>query len=418
MPIEILMPALSPTMTEGNLAKWVKNEGDKIAPGELIAEIETDKATMEVESVDSGVLAKILVKAGSQNVKVNQLIAVVLEDGETEADLSKFLENYESIAGDQNPHIADKKEQSDSAILIDQTDEKLSDDSRVKASPLARKVAKLENIDLHTVKGTGPAGRIIRDDVLKAKDMPKNISSAKSQQAVSGEKYDKIPNSNIRKTIARRLSESKQNIPHFYLAVECNMDKLLAARVALNEDAVKNNQDYKLSVNDFVIKASALALKAVPEANSSWTDEAILQYRSVDISIAVATDGGLITPIIFDADLKSLKVISSEMKHLAKKARENKLQPHEFQGGGFSISNLGMYGIDSFQAIVNPPQSCIIAVGATVLKPIIAENGEMKAANMMNITLSCDHRAVDGAVGARFLSALKKYIENPLLMLV
>lgn len=406
MPIEILMPALSPTMTEGNLAKWLKKEGDKVSPGDVIAEIETDKATMEVEAIDAGILAKILVAEGSQNVAVNELIAIILEEGE---DASSIAIDKPILEADTTK--IEEKEHSDINISNEVLMHNSISSDRIIASPLAKRIAIENSIDLSNVIGSGPRGRIIKQDVLNHKQI-KNTSENVSKVA-SREDHIKIPNSNMRKVIAKRLTESKRNVPHFYLSLECNLDKLLALRQELNA----NSEIHKLSVNDFVIKASAQALRSTPAANATWTDDAIIQYNNVDISIAVAIEGGLITPIIKDADLKSISIISSEMKDLAKRAREGKLAPHEFQGGNFSISNLGMFNIEKFNAIINPPQACIIAVGAGIKKPVVIDD-QISIATMMNVTLSVDHRVVDGAVGASFLNNFKKFIENPILMLV
>jgi pyruvate dehydrogenase E2 component (dihydrolipoamide acetyltransferase) len=406
MPIEILMPALSPTMTEGNLAKWLKKEGDKVKPGDVIAEIETDKATMEVESIDEGVIGKIFVTAGTKNVPVNDLIALLLEEGESADSIKDYTPKEDSTKKPEekaNPVEATK-------TTAPQIEVKHSD-SRIKASPLAKRIAQNENISLAGIMGTGPRGRIIKADILNS-----TTSHCTRQREIRNpQEYQSIENSNIRRVIAKRLLESKQTIPHFYLSIECNMDKLLQLRVEMNALANKEKPEYKISVNDCIIKAVALALAEVPEANASWTDEAILQYNNVDVSVAVAIDGGLITPIIHNADQKSLVNISSKMKELAKKARENTLAPEEFQGGGFTISNLGMYNIKQFQAIVNPPQSCIMAVGASSKRSVVI-NDQITIATIMDVSISCDHRVVDGAVGAKFLASFKKFIEHPLKM--
>jgi pyruvate dehydrogenase E2 component (dihydrolipoamide acetyltransferase) len=405
VPIEILMPALSPTMTEGNLAKWLKQEGDLVKPGDVIAEIETDKATMEVEAVDEGIIGKIMVPAATRGVAVNSLIALLLEEGESSDVLASYtpkINKVEQIEKKQETMIADKPAAS-SALKPE-----IKDSGRVKASPLAKRIAQIEKIDLNRIAGTGPHGRIIKQDVIESLSNKKqNILQRNPRE------YIAIENSNIRRVIAKRLVESKQNIPHFYLSIECNVDKLLNMREDLNLDAT----EYKISVNDLIIKAVALALRDVPEANSSWTEDAILQYNNVDVAVAVAIEGGLITPIIKNADQKSIIEISNEMKILAKRARENALKPEEFQGGGFSISNLGMYGIKKFQAIINPPQSCILAVGTSSKRPIVCDD-KIVIANMLDLSLSCDHRVVDGAVGAKFLGALKSYIERPLKMML
>jgi pyruvate dehydrogenase E2 component (dihydrolipoamide acetyltransferase) len=422
MPIEILMPALSPTMKEGNLAKWVKKEGDKIKAGEVIAEIETDKATMEVEAVDEGILGKIIVSQGTENVAVNTCIALILEDGEDKSALDKFVSSASnsSVVNQPNslPQAVNNTEKSNN-LEIKTTPEKTQNSSDIiKASPLAKRIAKNENISLTQISGSGPHGRIIKDDVLNY------VSSGNSSRSSSVGVVHRNPqefytkkNNNIRKVIAKRLLESKQNVPHFYLSCEMRVDKLNELRNALNEVAHLDENgvpEYKISINDLIIKATAMALKKVPDANSSWSEDATIIYNNIDISMAVAIDGGLITPIIKNADQKTIQQISKEAKSLAKKARDGKLTPEEFQGGTFSISNLGMFGIDNFSAIVNPPQSCILAVSRTVEKPVI-DHGQIKIGHTMNITLSADHRVVDGAVGAEFLKALRRYIEHPIL---
>lgn len=416
MPIELLMPALSPTMTEGNLTKWLKKEGDTISPGEVLAEIETDKATMEVEAVDGGVLGKILVAEGTENVAVNTLIALILEEGEDAAS----LEGYAAAgAGEKaaSPVIApDAPVKAAAAPVV------ASSEQRVFASPLAKRIAASEGVDLTTLQGTGPHGRIIKADVLEAKTaapvvVPTIKTAAPALVGRDGAEYTKIPNNQMRKVIAKRLTESKQTVPHFYLNIDCELDKLLALRLEMNNATGNDQPAYKLSVNDFIIKAVAMALKAVPAANASWTDEAILQYNNVDVSVAVAIDGGLITPIVKNADQKSLSVISNSMKDLISRAKAGKLAPAEFQGGGFSISNLGMYGIKNFNAIVNPPQGCILAIGAGTERAVV-KKGVIVPATVMDATLSCDHRVVDGAVGAEFLAAFKRFVESPVTMLV
>lgn len=420
MPIEILMPALSPTMTEGNLAKWTKKEGDKIKPGDVIAEIETDKATMEVEAVDGGILGKIMIPAGTESVKVNALIAVLLEEGEDK----KALENFKGSSANSNTPAAAAAPAAATAAPAPAVSSaapapQAQTSDKVKASPLAKRVAEQKGVSLAGIEGTGPHGRIVRADVEEAK-----TTGHKPQATVSYGRNPiettEIPNGMMRKVIAKRLLESKQNVPHFYLSVDCDITGLLAARERINAAAPKDKEGkpaYKVSVNDFVIKASAQALKAVPAANATWTDNAILQYNNVDISVAVAIDGGLITPIVKNADQKSLAFISGEMKDLAARARKGVLKPEEFQGGGFSISNLGMFGIKQFSAIVNPPQSCILAVGASEERPVV-KGGKVEIATIMNVTLSVDHRSVDGAVGAEFLAAFKRGIEDPVMLVV
>ena len=420
MPIEILMPALSPTMTEGNLAKWTKKEGDKIKPGDVIAEIETDKATMEVEAVDGGIMGKIIIPAGTESVKVNALIAVLLEEGEDK----KALENFKGSSANQNKAAAPAAAPSAAASAPAPTaaaPAAVSGGDKVKASPLAKRVAEQKGVSLAGIQGTGPHGRIVKADVEEAKSSP---ASGRATAAVSYGRNPvettEIPNGMMRKVIAKRLLESKQTVPHFYLSVDCDINSLLAARERINDAAPKDKEGkpaYKISVNDMIVKATAQALKVVPAANATWTDAAILQYNNVDISVAVAIDGGLITPIVKNADQKSLAAISAEVKDLAGRARKGTLKPEEFQGGGFSISNLGMYGVKSFSAIVNPPQSCILAVGASEERPVI-KGGKVEVATIMNVTLSVDHRSVDGAVGAEFLQAFKRFIEDPVMMMV
>ena len=428
MPIEILMPALSPTMTEGNLAKWTVKEGDKIKSGQVIAEIETDKATMEVEAVDEGVIGKLIVAAGTEAVKVNQLIALLLEEGEDK----KALDSYVSKSPVVGVQSSEKKENKQPEKQAQETTvlggASLNTElrtlntgmgGRVFASPLAKRIATNEGVPLQLIQGSGPHGRIVKDDVLKAKT---SGAGARGMVMRNPVEFTKITNNNIRKVIARRLTESKQQVPHFYLTIECELNALLDVRKQINFDAESRagkdkKPEYKLSVNDFIIKASGRALKKVPAANASWSDEAILMYNNVDVSVAVAIDGGLITPIVRNADQKSVIQISNEMKDLAARARQNKLAPEEFQGGTFSLSNLGMYGIKHFGAIVNPPQGCILAVGAGEDR-VVVRHGKMEVRNIMEVTLSVDHRVVDGAVGAEFLSAFRHYIESPALLLI
>lgn len=422
------MPALSPTMKEGNLARWLKKEGDKIKAGEVIAEIETDKATMEVEAVDEGILGKIIIAEGTENVAVNSLIALILEKNEDIKNLKDYQSSNQALATKNNNQEDNKKEDADkieiaeSSSVIDNNNQNIQD--KIKASPLAKRIAKEHNIKLeniaNNINATGPRGRIIRNDILNfINNSSKQTNNSNVITRNPQESYI-IKNNNIRKIIAKRLVESKQNIPHFYLSCELNIDKLLEVRATMNQSAIDNNKEqpeYKISVNDLMIKAVAMALKKVPSANSSWSEDAVIIYNNIDIAVAVAIDGGLITPIIKNADQKPIINISNEMKILAKKAREGKLQPEEFQGGSFSISNLGMYGIDNFSAIINPPQSCILAISRAVAKPIV-DNNQIKIAQMMNVNLSCDHRVVDGAVGAEFLKSLRNFVENPILMLL
>jgi pyruvate dehydrogenase E2 component (dihydrolipoamide acetyltransferase) len=415
MPINILMPALSPTMTEGNLAKWLKNEGDVVKAGDVIAEIETDKATMEVEAVDEGKIGKILISAGTSGVKVNTPIAVLLEDGEDASAITKAPSA--PVNTNTAPAKTDAPKSVTSYAAPVATPSTQSAGDRVFATPLARRIASQKNVDLKSIKGSGPHGRITKSDVENTSGSVRSMASAPDTLKLVnsyGMEYTAIPNNNIKKIVAKRLLESKQTVPHFYLTIECVLDKLLEARTQLNEGA---NGKYKLSVNDFIIKAVAKALNAYPAANVAWTDDAVLQFTHSDISVAVATPNGLITPIIKHAETKSLPDISNEMKDLATRAKAGKLKPEEFQGGTFSVSNLGMFGIKEFDAIINPPQACILAVGAGIEQPI-ARNGKIEIATVMNCTLSVDHRAVDGAVGAEFLQHFKKYIENPINLFV
>ncbi len=422
MPTPVTMPALSPTMTEGTLAKWLKAEGDTVEAGDVIAEIETDKATMEVEAVDEGILGKILVSEGTENVPVNDVIAVLLEDGESADDIDTA-----SLGGGAKPAASEpaRAEEAPKAAAPQSapapTPQSSKSGGRVFASPLAKRIAADKGIDLSVIKGSGPKGRIVKADVENAKAGGQVSAGAAPQALAEGQQlneygmaYTEVSINNIKKITAKRLVESKQTVPHFYLSVECALDNLLAARKELNEKA---NGEFKLSVNDFIIKASAMALKAYPAANVSWQGDVIHQYVNADISIAVATPNGLITPIIKCAEEKGLREISDEMKELAGRAREGKLKPEEFQGGCFSISNLGMFDVKDFAAIVNPPQSCILAVGAGEQVPKVV-NGEIKIQTVMTVTLSTDHRTVDGAVGAEWLQHFKQYIENPVSMLL
>ena len=416
MAVPLLMPALSPTMTEGNLAKWSKKIGDKIAPGDIVAEIETDKAMMEMEAVDAGVMAKILVPEGSSGVKINTLIAVISESGDSDDAVEAIIKKYS--AGSSVTASPLKVEEP--KVTIATPDHSVdSSAARVFASPLAKRIASQNNVPLGQIQGSGPYNRVIKADVESfIANSSVSITPAIVGAGRNAQEYTVLPISSVRKVIAKRLLESKQTIPHFYVTSSCQIDELMAARKTINDAAEQKDgkPSYKLSVNDFVIKAVAKAMKLMPIVNSSWTDSGILQYNNVDISIAVSTDGGLITPIVKNADQKSIVDISEEMKGLAVRARANKLKPEEFQGGGFSISNLGMYGIKTFDAIINPPQSCIMAVGAGIETPIV-KNGKIEVATVMEIRLSCDHRIIDGAVAAEFANLFKKFIENPILML-
>ena len=437
MPTPILMPALSPTMTEGNLARWLKKEGDPVRPGEVIAEIETDKATMEVEAVDEGVLAKILVPAGTEGVKVNTPIALLLGEGEDASALEAPPATAPAAAaapargnGEAKPTAPAPAPPAPAPAVAAGAQE-----GRIFASPLARRMAAQAGLDLRTIKGTGPGGRIVKADIEAALAAPRPVAAPPVAPAVApapapvapvpaptpapvppppGVAFDEVPLNNMRKTIARRLSEAKATIPHFYLTIDVGLDALLDLRAKLN---ARPKVDYKLSVNDFIIKAVALALKKVPDCNASFAGDKILRWREVDVAVAVAIEGGLITPVVRKADQKTLSVISAEMKDLAARARAGKLKPEEFQGGGFTISNLGMYGIREFAAIINPPQACILAVGAGEKRPVV-EGEAIVARTLMTVTLSTDHRVVDGALGAEFLQAFKGLIEDPMGLLV
>lgn len=432
MPTNILMPALSPTMTEGTLAKWLKREGDMVKSGDVIAEIETDKATMEVEAADEGKLGKIVVQAGTAGVQVNQIIAVLLEDGEKYEPANNPLPKGEggarANAREGEGLGISQTTPTRQAPLADLPRQVggLSSGARVKASPLAKRVAGERGVDLKVIQGSGPGGRIVRDDVVNYKGSGGGYAPARSGSSASaslsaqvladayGMEYTALPNSSVRKVIAARLQESKQTVPHFYLTIDCMLDTLLAARADINDHA---NGAYKLSVNDFIIKAAAMALIKYPAANVAWSDEAILQFKHADISVAVSTPNGLMTPIVKAAETKSLPQISAEVKDLATRAREGKLKPAEFQGGTFTVSNLGMYGIKDFGAIINPPQACILAVGAGSAQPVVID-GKIEVRNVMSVTLSVDHRAVDGSVGAEYLQVFKRLIENPTAMFV
>ena len=432
MPIEIKMPALSPTMTEGNLAKWLKQEGDEVAAGDIIAEIETDKATMEVEAVDEGRLGRILIAEGTEGVAVNAPIALLLEEGEDASALEEAASGTGSteakpaaVEPPQQPPAESSAKPAPRPKPNGQAKPIVAGD-RIFASPLAKRIAANEGLNLSAISGSGPHGRIVKADIERAlkegtgkapaaKDVALTVMPAATAGAIDpAAPVEEIPLSNMRKVIARRLTEAKQTIPHFYLTVDCELDALLGLRKQLNN---REGADYKLSVNDFVIKASALALTKVPMANVSFAGDKLLQYRTVDISVAVAIPDGLITPIIRNADKKGLGQISEEMKDLATRAKDGKLKPEEFQGGSFSISNLGMFGVKEFSAVINPPQACILAVGAGVQQPLI-KDGEVTAATMMSCTLSVDHRAVDGALGAQLLQAFKGYIQEPLSMML
>lgn len=433
MTIQVLMPALSPTMKEGTLSKWHVKKGDTVNPGDVIAEIETDKATMEVEAVEEGVVGQILIDEGQENVAVNTPIAVLLEEGEDENALSSVqvaqpkVEEKAAVVEKQKEvkeeSIVQKEVASStqSSVAAFPQNVAQSQGERIFASPLARRIASQENVDLSLLKGRGPRGRIVKADVLEAVQSGQTVSGNAAVDRLSRPldshepAFEEVKNSSMRKVIAKRLLEAKQTIPHFYLNMETKLDALLNLRKDINSRLEKDGK--KISVNDMVIKACALGLKQVPEANVSWQEQAMIVYKDIHVAVAVAIDGGLVTPVIRHADKKSLVEISDEMKQLAEKARSGKLMPEEYQGGTFSISNLGMFGIKSFSAVINPPQSCILAVGAGVKQPVV-EGDEIKIASVMTSTLSVDHRSVDGAVGAEFLQAYKSLIEDPLGLLL
>ncbi len=435
MATNILMPALSPTMTEGTLARWLKKEGDTVTAGDVIAEIETDKATMEVEAVDEGVLGKILVADGTAGVQVNAPIAILVEAGEA-VPSEVPAKGSPAPAAPETADSAPKPSASGPSMAASQAPAQLANGhdkgERVFASPLARRMAKQAGIALDGIRGSGPNGRIVKADIEAAQAggatkaaAPQAAAApvaapapAAARPVVIAGKHTLIPNTNMRKVIARRLTEAKQTIPHFYVTADVEIDALMKLRADLNAKSPKDGAAaFKLSVNDLVIKAAAAALRRVPAANASWTDEGIAMYEDVDISIAVATDGGLITPIIRRADQKGVATISNEMKDLAGRARAGKLKPEEFQGGGFSISNLGMYGVKSFSAIINPPQGGILAVGAGEPRPVVRD-GAIVAAMVMTCTLSVDHRVIDGAVAAEWMAAFKSIVQDPLSLML
>ena len=427
MSVNILMPALSPTMEEGTLAKWLVKEGDKIQSGDLIAEIETDKATMEFEAVDEGIIGKLLVSEGSEGVKVNSPIAVILDDGEE----LKVNETADLVVDTEHTKLEITKEE-----VVENKEPSMNviqnSNTRIFATPLARRLAREKGVDLGNISGSGPHGRIVKTDILDV-----NVSSVDTNQVslknpvlktnvqqadgssitnlYADREFKEIPLNNMRKTVASRLTEAKQNVPHFYLRKEARIDELLQVRARLNAHLAEKNN--KLSINDFIIKSCALALQSVPTANAIWAEDKILQLKPSDIAVAVSVEDGLFTPIIRDADTKSLSNISKEMKDLAGKARSKKLIPSEYQGGSFSISNLGMFGVDNFDAVINPPHGAILAVGRGLQKPIVNEDETISVANLMSLTLSVDHRVIDGALGAKLLQSITKYLEDPVLML-
>ena len=419
MSVEILMPALSPTMEEGTLSKWLVKEGDKVVSGDLIAEIETDKATMEVESVEDGTIGKLLVLEGEEYIKVNAPIAILLFDGDS---LPLKLPSKEKKEDEINVQVvsSNKLKEVDLEVNVEFKNEvpsiikenkSIKKLKRIFSSPLARRIAKLKNIDLTSVLGSGPNGRILKIDIESLSDN----NNLKIENSLNiNDNFEIVKNTTMRKTIAERLVKSKNEAPHFYLSLDCNIDKLLEIRASINS---KSNNDFKISVNDIIIKTVSASLIKVPKANASWENENTKYFKNTDISVAVAINGGLITPIVRDVQSKGLMSISLEMKNLSTKAKEGKLLPEEYVGGSFSISNLGMFGIKEFYAVINPPQGAILAVGAGEQRPVVID-GQISIATIMTVTLSCDHRVVDGAVGAEFLSAFKEYIENPALMLL
>ncbi|MCU9840298.1 pyruvate dehydrogenase complex dihydrolipoamide acetyltransferase [Ruegeria sp. WL0004] len=437
MPTEILMPALSPTMEEGTLAKWLVKEGDSVSSGDLLAEIETDKATMEFEAVDEGIVGKILVPEGTEGVKVNTPIAVLLDEGESAGDIASTSKAAPATtAGNQAAPAA--SEAPAAAPTPAPAAPKGGDGGRVFASPLARRIAAEKGLDLSQIAGSGPHGRIVKADVIGATapataPAPAVAASAPATAAAAptaapsgpsadmvarmyeGRAYEEVKLDGMRKTIAARLSEAKQTIPHFYLRRDIKLDALMKFRAQLNKQL--EGRGVKLSVNDFIIKAVANALQQVPDCNAVWAGDRVLKLKPSDVAVAVAIEGGLFTPVLKDADMKSLSALSTEMKDLAARARDRKLAPQEYQGGTFAISNLGMFGIDNFDAIVNPPHAGILAVGTGVKKPVVGADGELTVATVMSVTMSVDHRVIDGALGAQLLQAIVDNLENPMVML-
>lgn len=460
MPTEILMPALSPTMEEGKLARWLVKEGDEVRSGDVLAEIETDKATMEFEAVDEGRVGKILVPEGSEGVKVNQPIAVLLGENEDPSAVATAPAQKAAPAKQPSPSQKSAAGNGDIALAMQSIRDAVAQHTppqpaplqpartqdvprRVFATPLARRLAATGGIDLGTIKGSGPRGRIVKADIESAGQKPAHSQPQPKPSAPSGQvlpsssagvpsglapipdaklffkagDYEERPHDSMRKSIARRLQSAKTIIPHYYVTVDCRIDDLLAARARLNAASPKGDGAYKLSVNDFIVKAAALALIRVPDVNASWTDSTMLRHRHADIGVAVALDFGLITPIVFHAEEKGLAAISAEVKSLAERARAKKLKPQEYEGGTFAISNLGMFGIREFTAIINPPHAAILAVGAGETRAVVRDGG-VEAATMMTVTMSCDHRVIDGATGARFLEQFRRFVEDPAAMLL
>ena len=460
MATQILMPALSPTMEEGKLAKWLVKEGDEVRSGDILAEIETDKATMEFEAVDEGRIGKLLVPEGAEGVKVNQPIAVLVGEGEAapDVDIASAMQSIKQAVSKEagptpskqasSPRSTGVSPASDGATSGTKTNGKSAPapiagegaraPRRIFASPLARRLAQQAGIDIASLSGSGPRGRIVKTDIEAARKSggaatraaPVAALPAAGAPGIAGiaplpdarlfykqDEYEEIPHDAMRKSIAKRLTSAKTLIPHFYLTIDCRIDELLSARQRLNERAPKGEGAYKLSVNDFIVKAAALALKRVPEVNASWTDTAVLRHKHADVGVAVALDFGLITPIVFRAEEKGLVAISNEVKALAERARAKKLKPSEFEGGSFAISNLGMFRVKQFTGVINPPHAAILAVGAGEQRPIV-HDGKIEIATLMTVTMSCDHRVIDGATGARFLEALRQYVEEPAAMLL
>ena len=419
MALEILMPALSPTMEEGTLAKWLVSEGDVVQSGDLLAEIETDKATMEFEAVDQGIIGKLLVAEGTANVKVNSAIAILLEEGDA-TDATVAPSAPAAVAADVMAARAVQAPAPAAPVAASGT--------RIFASPLARRIAADNGLDLTAITGSGPKGRIVKADLstavapaaaaapVSAVTMPTSANAAAVEAIYQGRGFKTVPLDGMRKIIASRLTEAKQTIPHFYLRRDIRLDKLLRVRGEINKGL--EARGVKTSVNDFIIKACALALQKVPTANAVWAGDRVLQMEASDISVAVAIEGGLFTPVLQDAEAKPLSQLAVEMKDLAARARNRKLAPHEYQGGSFSISNLGMMGIDNFDAVINPPQGAILAVGAGKKRPVVLDDGSLSVATVMSVTMSVDHRVIDGALGAELLNVIVNYLENPLSMLV
>ena len=427
MATEILMPALSPTMEEGVIVKWFIKEGDKVSAGDLLAEIETDKATMELEAIDDGIVGELIYKEGVESIKINTPIAIIYELGEEGVE-DKKVKSLKSQTDTKDNITIPMKNTLASQRIEDKKEKYLNHEKpetkgpRIASSPLAKRIAAENDIDLSTVKGSGPRGRVIKTDVestiasLSSSLPQKNLTLDHSTKSHTDRDFEKIPVDGLRKIIANRLTEAKSTVPHFYLRQSINVDNLLRVRSIINLD--QQSHGIKLSINDFIIKASALALKQIPDANVIWANDHLKKFNTSDISVAVTVEGGLMTPVIFDAETKSLSKISNEMKSLSTRAKERKLTPNEYQGGSFSISNLGMYEIEDFDAIINPPQSAILAVGQAIKKPIVNQSGtELSIATIMKVTLSVDHRAIDGALGSELLSQIRHNLENPELML-